>query len=117
MDITQGVLLLMVALTSRSFAQVLNPMCSWSSPRAASIQGGLYANGGLWVGEGDASSSGIQGLTYFLNYSKPFNTTDNTDFSAFFAQAKTAGLTTNYVDGTMFADEDEYYLYGYVQYV
>ena len=116
MPITHRVLLLLMAtFASRTLAQVLTDMCYWASPRAASIKGGLYANGGQWLDL--ISSPGIQGFTYFLNYSESFNTTGNIGFSSLFTGPTAAGLTTTYVDGTMFANEDEYYLYGYVQYI
>ena len=115
MPITHRVLLLMATFATRSLAQVLTDMCYWTSPRAASIKGGLYVNGGQWLDL--ISSPGIQGFTYFLNYSESFNTTGNIGFSSLFTGPTAAGLTTSYVDGIMFADEDEYYLYGYVQYI
>jgi hypothetical protein len=95
-------------------SQSLNDTCYWASLRAASIRGALYANGGYWVPSENGPISGIGGNTYSLNYSKSFNTANNTGFSTLFTGPMVAGDMT-YFDGTMFATNDAFYLFGYVQ--
>jgi hypothetical protein len=88
--------------------------CLWTSLRAASIRGALYANGGYWEASGTAAIASIGGNTYSLDYSKPFNTINNIGFTTLFTGPRVAG-DMSYYDGTMFATDDAFYLFGYVQ--
>ena len=114
MGATYAAFLFAAILIHMSLAQALTDVCWWWSPRAASIQGALYANGGGWQSSDSSITAGIVGNTYALNYSNPFFTTKNTNFSTLFTGPTAAGLSTGYYDGTMFANDDAYYLYGYV---
>jgi hypothetical protein len=99
---------------SQSQSQSLDDTCYWRSLRAASIRGALYVNGGFWTTSGNGISLGIPGNTYSLNYSKRFDTTDNTGFTSLFTGPEVTG-DMSYHDGTMFATDDAFYLFGYVQ--
>lgn len=58
---------------------------------------------------------GASGFFYNFNLSTPFNTTSN--FTSLIGnETKGTGfgnLAPNYIDGTMFATDDEFYIYGY----
>jgi hypothetical protein len=95
-------------------SQSLDDTCDWTSPRAASIRGALYVNGGFWATSGNGVSLGISGNTYSLDYSKRFDTTNNTNFTTLFTGPEVTG-DMRYYDGTMFATDDAFYLFGYVQ--
>jgi hypothetical protein len=108
-----GASLFAAILISTPLVQSQADTCFWTSLRAASIRGALYANGGFWVASGTGTSpSIINGSTYSLDYSKPFNT-NNTDFTTLFTGPIVTGDVT-YYDGTMFATDDAFYLFGYV---
>lgn len=109
-----GASLFAAILISTSLAQSLSDTCLWTSLRAASIRDMLYANGGYWEFQGTGTGNGIGGNTYSLNYSKPFNTINNTDFKTLFTGPIVTG-DQSYYDGTMFATDDAFYLFGYVQ--
>lgn len=109
-----GASLFAAILISTPLVQSQSDTCLWTSLRAASIRGALYVNGGFWEAAGTGGNGGIGGKTYSLNYSKPFNTTDNTGFTTLFTGPRMAGDVT-YYDGTMFATDDAFYLFGYVQ--
>jgi hypothetical protein len=108
-----GASLFAAILISTPLVQSQSDTCYWASLRAASIRGALYANGGFWAASGTGPSPGINnGSTYSLDYSKPFNT-NNTDFTALFTGPMVTGQMS-YCDGTMFATDDAFYLFGYV---
>ena len=109
-----GASLFAAILVSTPLVQSLSDTCYWTSLRAASIRGALYANGGVWTAMGTAPVTGIGGYTYSLDYAKPFNTINNTGFTTLFTGPRVAGNTI-YYDGTMFATDDAFYLFGYVQ--
>jgi hypothetical protein len=102
-------------------------MCSWARLRAGVIRDTLYLDGGeLWWQKAfvdgttsDPTSDGnVEGDMYLLNFSQPFDTS-NTNLSNLFTTKQKAGGAANniaptYIDGTMFANDDELYLYGYV---
>lgn len=59
----------------------------------------------------------MEGTIYYLNLSTPFNT--SSDFMTVLKNTSVAGgaannIAPNYVDGMMFANDDEFYLYGFV---
>ena len=69
----------------------------------------LYVNGGdLTSNDGFA----MDGLTRIFNFSQSFETNSN-NFSALFAPLHSQSPAADYYDGTMFATDDEIYLYGY----
>ena len=104
-----------------------NTMCSWVRLRAGVIRDTLYLDGGeLWWQKAfvdgttsDPTSDGnVQGDMYLLNFSQPFNI-GTTNLSSLFTPKQKAGgaannIAPNFIDGTMFANDDELYLYGYL---
>jgi hypothetical protein len=109
-----GASLFAAILISTPLVQSLSDTCLWTSLRAASIRGALYVNGGYWETMGASAITGIGGNTYSLDFSKPFNTINNTGFTTLFTGPIVAG-DMSYYDGTMFATDDAFYLFGYVQ--
>jgi hypothetical protein len=109
-----GASLFAAILISTPLVQSQSDTCFWASLRAASIRGALYVNGGFWTAAGTGDITGINGNTYSLDYSKPFNAINNTGFTTLFIGPKVDG-TMSYYDGTMFATDDAFYLFGYVQ--
>ncbi|RDL33728.1 uncharacterized protein BP5553_08096 [Venustampulla echinocandica] len=106
--------------------QVNTTMCQWDSPRAAVIRDTLYIDGGyLWWQPGMADGSlgspiadgNPLGLVYLLNFSTPFNTSQNLT-SIFTTISKAAGggnsnnIGPQYYDGGMFANDYEWFTYG-----
>jgi hypothetical protein len=108
-----GASLFAAILISTPLVQSYSDTCFWTSLRAASIRGALYANGGYWSTMGAGDITGIGGKTYSLDYAKPFNT-NNIGFTTLFTRPIVAG-DMSYYDGTMFATDDAFYLFGYVQ--
>ena len=111
MAVFHVVSLLAITLIGSSLAQLV---CTWSGLRAAIVRDALYVNGGLVT-----TTTEIPGINpdgggvYALNLSRSFKTSSN-DFSALFTLLP-GSIAGTYVDGTMFANNDELYLYGYVQ--
>lgn len=106
--------------------QVNTTMCQWYSPRTGVIRDTLYIDGGnlLWEpGMSDGtygspiSDGNPLGLVYLLNFSIPFNTSQNTT-SIFTTISKAAGngavnnLGPQYYDGAMFANDYEWMTFG-----
>ena len=108
-----GASLLTAILISTPLVQSLSDTCLWTSLRAASIRGALYANGGYWEPMGTGVIPSIGGNTYSLDYAKSFNTTNNTGSTPFTGPIVAGDMS--YYDGTMFATDDAFYLFGYVQ--
>ena len=123
-------LAMMAALSASTVAITINEnytMCSWARLRAGVIRDTLYLDGGeLWWQKAfidgttsDPTSDGnVDGYMYLLNFSQPFETS-STNLSNLFTTKQKAGgaannIAPNYIDGTMFANNDELYLYGYV---
>ena len=119
-----------VALATYVTAITINEnytMCSWARLRAGVIRDTLYLDGGeLWwqkaFADGttsDPTSDGnVEGDMYLLNFSQPFNT-GSTNLSSLFTPKQKAGgaannIAPNFIDGTMFVNNGELYLYGYV---
>jgi hypothetical protein len=103
--------LMAITLIGSSLAQ---PVCTWTGLRAAIVRDALYVNGGLVATTIEAPGINLDvGGVYALNLSRSFNTSSN-NFLALFTMlpGSTAGT---YMDGTMFANNDELYLYGYVR--
>ncbi|CRG87843.1 Cytochrome c oxidase subunit 1 [Talaromyces islandicus] len=99
-------------------------MCNWAEARANIIRDTVYVDGGnLWWEPGltdgqlgtPKKDNNANGATYALALGQPFNQSSN--LTALFQQMPSPGgqasnLAPNYVDGAMFATEDEFILYG-----
>ena len=115
------------SLSTAISVQSNTTICNWAQARAGVIRDTIYLDGGqMWwqVGLVDGTSSIVQnngnprGDIYSLNFSVPFDIS-KTNLTALFQSKSKAGgaannIAPNYVDGTLFANEDELYLYGYV---
>jgi hypothetical protein len=111
MAVFHVVSLLAITLIGSSLAQSL---CTWSGLRAAIVRDALYVNGGLVETEILLPGFNLDvGGVYALNLSRSFNTSSN-NFSALFTMLP-GSMAGTYMDGTMFANNDELYLYGYVR--
>lgn len=102
-------------------------LCNWARLRAGSIRDSVYLDGGLlwWqtaFADGTtpvvSSDGNVAGDMFRLSFSTPFDTT-KTNVSALFEKMPKAGgagnnIAPNYIDGTMFTNDGELYLYGYV---
>ncbi|KAJ9498214.1 hypothetical protein H2202_006365 [Exophiala xenobiotica] len=100
-------------------------ICNWARLRAGVVRDALYLDGGLlwWqtaFADGTtpvvSSDGNVAGDMFRLNFSQPFDTS-KTNISALFERMPKAGgagnnIAPNYVDGTMFFNNDELYLYG-----
>lgn len=105
--------------------QVNYTICNWSRLRGGVVRDALYLDGGqLWwqtaFADGTtpvtSSDGNVAGNMFQLNFSVPFDTT-TTNLSALFTKMPKAGgagnnIAPNYIDGTMFVNDDELYLYG-----
>src|SRR5271156_2506826 len=102
-----------------------NTMCSWTQVRAAVIRDTLYLDGGYLWWQGDfvdgstsdpASDDNLKGDMYLFNFSTPFDTTTTNLTTVFTLMPKSVGapnnIAPNYMDGTMFANDGELYMYG-----
>ncbi|KIW84238.1 hypothetical protein Z517_03488 [Fonsecaea pedrosoi CBS 271.37] len=100
-------------------------ICNWARLRAGVIRDALYLDGGLlwWqtaFADGTApvvsSDGNVEGDMFVLNFSTPFDTTKTNVSGLFDRMAKAGGagnnIAPNYVDGTMFTNDGELYLYG-----
>src|SRR5882757_7891168 len=102
-------------------------ICNWARLRTGVIRDAVYLDGGLlwWqtaFADGTApvvsSDGNVAGDMFRLNFSIPFDTT-STNVSGLFERMSKAGgagnnIAPNYVDGTMFTNDGELYLYGSV---
>jgi hypothetical protein len=100
-------------------------ICNWARLRSGIVRDAIYLDGGLlwWQTafvDGSqpvvASDGNVAGDMWRLNLSHPFDTT-KTNLSALLDAMPKAGgagnnIAPNYVDGTMFVNNDELYLYG-----
>lgn len=105
--------------------QVSATMCMWKQPRAAVLRDMLYVDGGYlyWTpGFADGrfgpatQDDNPMGLIYTLNFSTPFNMSQNIS-EIFGTKSKTGGsaatnIAPNYFDGALLANDDEFFLYG-----
>ncbi|KAL2158621.1 hypothetical protein VTH06DRAFT_4103 [Thermothelomyces fergusii] len=104
--------------------QVSTRICSWEQLRAAVLRDTVYLDGGLlrWqpmFADGSAghptSDNNLAGVIYTLNFSTPFNTTQN--ISAILGTIETGGggsnsRAPNYLDGALLGNDAEFCLYG-----
>ncbi|KAK8079591.1 Kelch repeat-containing protein [Apiospora hydei] len=106
--------------------QVNATICQWQAPRVASIKDTVYMDGGnlFWFAGMNDGSYGLPmldgnplGIIYTLNFSRPFNVSQNV--SSLFEQISLTGGGTaansfapNYLDGAMLANDNEFFLYG-----
>src|SRR5271156_5968062 len=95
--------LMAITLIGSSLAQ---PVCTWTGLRAAIVRDALYVNGGsvTTIIEEPGTNANFGGV-YALNLSRSFNTSSN-DFSALFTMLP-GSMAGTYLDGTMFANNDE----------
>ena len=108
-----NVYLLLAILIGKSAAQdPLNDVCTWAHPKAATVRGALYVNGGDLTINNNLSSTGLNGSIFALQFSQSFDT-ESKSFSALFTPLSAQGPTADYWGGAMFATEDKIYLYGY----
>lgn len=103
-------------------------MCEWQSPRVGVVRDTVYIDGGIlsWQqGLADGSYAGLfsddnpLGLVYALNFSLPFQTTQDFNQTALFTnmtKSSAGGAANNigpdYIDGVMFANDYEWWTYG-----
>jgi hypothetical protein len=100
-------------------------ICNWARLRAGVIRDAVYLDGGLlwWqtaFADGTtpvvSSDGNMEGDMFVLNFSTPFNTASTNVSGLFDRLAKAGGagnnIAPNYIDGTMFANDGELYLYG-----
>ena len=118
---------LLVGVATAVSVQENYTICNWARLRAGVIRDSLYLDGGLlwWqtaFADGTApvvsSDGNVAGDMFRLNFSTPFDTT-KTNVSGLFERMPKAGgagnnIAPNYVDGTMFTNDGELYLYGFV---
>ncbi|OJJ45849.1 hypothetical protein ASPZODRAFT_133721 [Penicilliopsis zonata CBS 506.65] len=103
--------------------QINISMCNWQELRANVIRDIIYLDGGeLWFQQGFSdgcvnynNDGNADGYIYYLNLSTSFNTSSN--FMTVLSNSTVAGgaatdIAPNYIDGYMFANDDEFYLYG-----
>lgn len=105
-------------------------ICNWARLRAGVVRDAVYLDGGLlwWqtaFADGTtpvvSSDGNVAGDMFMLNFSTPFNTA-STNLSGLLQRMPKAGgagnnIAPNYVDGTMFTNDGELYLYGLVFYL
>ncbi|KAJ6123741.1 hypothetical protein N7471_011058 [Penicillium samsonianum] len=111
-----------VAVCSTFPTQVNVSMCSWQGLRANILRDKIYLDGGeLWYQKGyddgcvdPQADNNLEATIYYLNLTTSFNT--KSDFMNILTNTSVAGgaasIAPNYVDGTMFANDNELYLYG-----
>jgi len=103
-------------------------LCRWLSLRASAIQDTVYLDGGrlAWTpGMSDGSfkipmtDNNPLALAYKLNFSQPFDTASNFNYTTLLEPMPKAGsgnggldVAPNYQDGAMLANDHEFYLYG-----
>ncbi|KAL4939094.1 hypothetical protein BDV06DRAFT_199532 [Aspergillus oleicola] len=104
--------------------QINTSMCSWGSLRTAQVQDTVFLDGGsLWwrlgfdTGDFQMDNRGNPDhLIYYLNLSSTFNTQTDNLTALFGSFAKGGGIASNlaptYVDGTLFSNNNKFYLYG-----
>ncbi|KGO53221.1 Galactose oxidase/kelch, beta-propeller [Penicillium expansum] len=97
-------------------------MCSWQGLRANILRDTIYLDGGeLWYQKGyddgcvePQADNNLEATIYYLNLTNSFNT--KSDFMNLLSNMSVAGgaasIAPNYVEGTMFANDNEFYLYG-----
>ncbi|OQE36189.1 hypothetical protein PENCOP_c012G08838 [Penicillium coprophilum] len=111
-----------VAVCSLIQTQVNISMCNWQGLRANILHDTIYLDGGqLWYrrnyDDGCAApypDYNVNATIHYLNLSTSFNTTS--DFMHILSNVSifdgATSVAPNYVDGTMLANDNEFYLYG-----
>ncbi|KAK4134714.1 hypothetical protein BT67DRAFT_496644 [Trichocladium antarcticum] len=124
-----GVLLVLTALASHAVGQaqwgpnqVNTRICQWKQLRATVVRDTVYLDGGnlFWqpgLADGVAArpedDGNPLGLIYTLNFSTPFNTTQN--ISAVLGTLSKPGGTNiapTYLDGALLGNNEEFFLFG-----
>ncbi|KGO68398.1 Galactose oxidase/kelch, beta-propeller [Penicillium italicum] len=97
-------------------------MCSWQGLRANILRDKIYLDGGeLWYQKGyddgcvePQPDNNLEATIYYLNLANSFNI--KSDFMDILSNMSVAGgaasIAPTYVEGTMFANDNEFYLYG-----
>ncbi|ETI29149.1 hypothetical protein G647_01602 [Cladophialophora carrionii CBS 160.54] len=120
------VLVGLLTATARSISVEQNyTICNWARLRAGVVRDAVYLDGGLlwWqtaFADGTApvvsSDGNVDGDMFVLNFSTPFDTAKTNVSGLLNRMAKAGGagnnIAPNYVDGTMFTNDGELYLYG-----
>ncbi|EXJ65184.1 hypothetical protein A1O7_01524 [Cladophialophora yegresii CBS 114405] len=120
------VLVGLLIATARSISVEQNyTICNWARLRAGVVRDAVYLDGGLlwWqtaFADGTApvvsSDGNVDGDMFVLNFSTPFDTAKTNVSGLLNRMAKAGGagnnIAPNYVDGTMFTNDGELYLYG-----
>ncbi|CAG8891175.1 unnamed protein product [Penicillium egyptiacum] len=111
-----------VAVCSTFPTQINVSMCSWQGLRANILRDTIYLDGGeLWYQKGyddgcaqPQPDNNLEATIYYLNLTTSFNTKSNFMdlLSNISVVGGSASIAPNYVDGTMFANNNEFYLYG-----
>jgi len=105
---------LLASVLAIAAASTQYDFCHWAQFRAAVVRDQVWIDGGeLWTN--NTTEVKISEF-YYLNFSSSFDATTNLT-ALFNSKDKTGGQSTNiapdYVDGTMFANNDEFYLFGW----
>ncbi|KMP07146.1 hypothetical protein CIHG_00007 [Coccidioides immitis H538.4] len=115
-------------VSAQIFPDIVNvTMCNWNHFRVGVIRDTVYLDGGiLWWAPGREDGGygalerdkNVDGDVFTLSLSTPFDTT-RTNLTSLFGRLKPfpgagSSLARNYMDGAMFASENEFILYGYV---
>ncbi|KAJ5542070.1 hypothetical protein N7461_008073 [Penicillium sp. DV-2018c] len=103
--------------------QINVSMCNWQGVRANILRDTIYIDGGqLWYEKGyddgcvePNPDNNLEGTIYYLNLTTTFDT--SSDFMTILKNTSVAGgaasnIAPTYVEGTMFANDNEFYLYG-----
>jgi hypothetical protein len=114
MAILHYVYLLLAILIGKSIAlYTISDVCTWTQLRAATVRDAVYVNGGsLYTTDEIPGSAPLDGAIYAFNFSQSFETTNN-NFSTFFTRLPGQNPMADYWDGTIFANNETLYLYGY----
>ncbi|QQK44895.1 Galactose oxidase/kelch, beta-propeller [Penicillium digitatum] len=111
-----------MAVCSTFSTQINVSMCSWQGLRVNILRDTIYFDGGeIWYQKGYddgcvelQADNNLEATIYYLNLKTSFNTTS--DFMDLLNNLSVAGGATsiapNYVEGTIFSNDNEFYLYG-----
>lgn len=101
--------------------QVNTTLCEWRQFRAHVIRDTVYLDGGStwWMpGFSDGNIGPVEndlnpmGLIYTLNFSRPFQTSDNITSKFEILPKPNSNIAPTYFDGAMLGNHDQWFLYG-----
>ncbi|KXJ92352.1 hypothetical protein Micbo1qcDRAFT_162603 [Microdochium bolleyi] len=108
--------------------QVNTTLCRWPNLRVSAIKDTVYMDGGIIYWAPGLSNGTYRvptpddntlALVYKLNFSKPFNTTADFNYTTLLEHMPKGGsgnagtnIAPNYQDGAMLANDHEFFLYG-----